>query len=96
MKLDVLNPVAKKVEKKAPSAPRLPKLDGKCIGLYWNHKSGGDAALRRTGELLKAHYPGVETKSYVGSIGGAIRHMTKDDVKLMALECAAVIGTTAD
>lgn len=34
MRLHVLNPVAQKVEKKGSSAPRLPKLEGKLIGLY--------------------------------------------------------------
>ena len=96
MKLQVLNPVAQKVEKKGPSAPRLSQLDGKTIGLYWNFKGGGDAALKRTGELLKAKYPDVETRSYVGSIGGSTRRITKDDVKRITEECAAVIGTTAD
>lgn len=96
MRLHVLHPVAQKVEKKGPSAPRLPTLEGKLIGLYWNHKSGGDAALMRAGELLKARYAGLETKLYVGSIRGSIGHATKDDVKRMAQECAAVIGATAD
>ena len=96
MRLDVLNPVAQKVEKKGPSAPRLPELERKLIGLYWNRRSGGDAALRRAGELLRAQYAGLETKSYEGSIAGSLGHKTKDDVKRIAQECAAVIGSTAD
>lgn len=97
MRLHVLNPVAQKEErKKSRSAPRLPILEGKHIGLYWNLKPGGDAALRRVGELLKARYAGLETKSYVGSIGSNIRYVTKDDVKRITQECTAVIGATAD
>ena len=96
MRLGVLNPVAQKIENRGPSAPRLPELEGRLIGLYWNLKSGGDAALRRADELLKTRYAGLQTKNYVGSIGSATRYMTKDDVKRIAQECAAVIGSTAD
>ena len=96
MKLQVLNPVAQKVEKKGASAPRLPDLEGKTIGLYWNAKAGGDAALKRAGGLLKARYAGLETRSYVGSIGGSVHCVTKEDVKRISQECAAVIGSTAD
>ncbi len=97
MKLQVLNPVAQKVESKTgSSAPRLSTFEGKHIGLYWNLKPGGDAALKRAGELLKARYTRLETKIYVGSIGAANRFMTKEDVKRIAQECAAVIGSTAD
>ena len=91
MKLQVLNPVAEKVEKKGSTVgARLSSLEGKVIGLYWNYKPGGDAALRRASELLKARYAGLETKSYDR------RRMAKDDVKRIAQECAAVIASTAD
>lgn len=96
MTLHILNPVSRKVENAGASAPRLATLAGKHIGLYWNHKPGGDAALKRVDELLKARYPGVQTKLYVGSMGGAVKSATTDDVALMVRECAAVVGTTAD
>ena len=96
MKLHVLNPVAQKVEGKGSSAPRLTKLEGKFIGLYWNFKAGGDAALNRAGELLKARYPGLDAKIYVGSMGGSNHFVTTDDAKRIAQECAAVVGSTAD
>lgn len=96
MLLSILNPVSQKVESTGTSARRLTSFDGKRIGLYWNHKPGGDAALKRVEELLKARYPGVVTKTYVGSMGGAVKSATKEDVALIARECAAVIGTTAD
>jgi hypothetical protein len=94
--LEVLNPVAQQVKKKGANAPRLAKLEGKVVGLYWNFKAGGDAAIKRTDELLKARFPRLETKSYVGSIGGANRFVTKDDVQKISQECAAVVATTAD
>ena len=96
MRLHVLNPVAEKVEEKGSSAPRLRRLEGKFIGLYWNFKAGGDAALKRAGELLKARYSGLETKLYVGSIGGSNHFVTKEDAKRIAGECVGMIGSTAD
>ena len=99
MKLHVLNPVAQtmgKGKKVSSLAPRLPKLEGKRIGLYWNHKPGGNAAVRRAGELLKARFAGLEIKNYVGSVGSSNRFATKDDVKRISDECAAVIGATGD
>lgn len=96
MRLHVLNPVAQKMEEKGSSAPRLPNLEGKFIGLYWNFKAGGDAALRRAGELLKSRFAGLETKLYVGSIGGSNHFVTKEDAKRIAGECVGMIGSTAD
>lgn len=96
MTLNILNPVSRKVENAGASAPRLSTLADKRIGLYWNHKPGGDAALNRVEELLKARYPGLQTKLYAGSMGGAVKSATTADVALMARECAAVVGTTAD
>lgn len=96
MTLHVLNPVSHKIEKAGASAPRLDALDGRTIGLYWNHKPGGESALARIDELLKARFAGVTTKYYVGSMGGAVKSATKEDVELMAAECDAVVGTTAD
>jgi hypothetical protein len=97
MKLHILNPVARKRKNKTSSvAPRIAAFEGKHIGLYWNLKPGGDFALQRAGEMLKARYAGVKTKLYVGSIGAANRFMTNDDVKRIKADCSAVIGSTAD
>ena len=96
MTLQVLNPVSRRVEEALANAPRLKNLDGKRIGLYWNHKPGGDLALQRTRDLLESRFPGLQATTYVGSIGGAYHQVTKDDVKRMAKECVAVVGTTAD
>ena len=96
MKIQVLNPVAQKVEEKGSLAPRLKSLEGKHIGLYWNFKAGGDAALKRAGQLLESRYPGVKTKHYVGSIGGSNHFVTKEDAKKIAGEAVGMIGSTAD
>ena len=94
MRLHVLNPVAQKLKKKSSSAPRLAQLEGNTIGLYWNCKAGGDAALKRVEELLKARYAGLQTKSYSKEMGDANR--AKDALKRIAQECAGVIGSTAE
>ena len=96
MTLEVLHPVSKKVENAGRSAPRLDTLDGKVIGLYWNHKPGGEAALQRVHELLTQRFSGLTTKMFVGSMGGAVKSATKENVTNIAKECAAVVGTTAD
>jgi hypothetical protein len=96
MKFQIMNPVAEKVQEKGALAPRLKSLEGKHIGLYWNFKGGGDAALKRTSELLQAKYPGVTTKLYTGSLGGSNHLVTKADAKRLAQECAGMVGTTAD
>jgi hypothetical protein len=56
-RLEVLNPAGKiqKVDKKT-LAPRPASLEGKRVGLVYNLKSGGDALLSRTAELLKEKY----------------------------------------
>lgn len=96
MQIKVLNPVARKIEKRGALAARLPRIDGGRIGLYWNLKSGGDIALQHAGELIKQRFPGIETKMYVGSVGSTHRMATKDDIRKMAEECTAVIGSTSD
>jgi hypothetical protein len=96
MKLQVVNPVAEKVEERASLAPRLASLEGKFIGLYWNYKAGGDAALKRAAELLQARFPGLGAKIYTGSLGGSNHLVTTDDAKRIAGECAGMIGSTAD
>jgi hypothetical protein len=96
MKLEILNPVARKQDKQSSAAARLSGLDGKSIGLYWNHRSGGDVALRRASELLRSQYPKLETKNVSGSMGGHGHYLTTEDAKRIAGECTAVIASTAD
>ena len=97
MSLQVLNPVAHKASKKGASAPRLTQLSGKRVGLYWNRKAGGDAALKRTETLLKERYPGIEIRSYERkSLSQDNPSAIKDDLRRIAQECTAVIGSTAE
>ncbi|MBI4337049.1 MAG: hypothetical protein HY683_04380 [Chloroflexi bacterium] len=95
-RLEVLNPVAKPREQQLRMAPRLGGLEGKTIGLYWNMKAGGDAALERVVQALAARYPGVAFKNFIGSVGFIMRHCTAEDAARIAAQCDAVVGTTSD
>ena len=95
-RLEILNPVAKTVEHSVKPAPRLRDLDGATIGLYWNMKAGGDAALDRTERLLQAKCPEARFRRYTGSVGWLMRHCTAEDADRIAAEVHAVVGTTND
>jgi hypothetical protein len=95
-RLDIVNPVAKTVEHSVKPAVRPRDLTGATIGLYWNMKAGGDAALDRTEALLAARFPSVTFKRYTGSVGWLMRHATAEDADRIASEVSAVVGTTAD
>jgi hypothetical protein len=94
--LIVRNPVAETVEFSVKPAPRRADLAHARIGLYWNMKAGGDAALDRTEQLLAARFPGATFKRYTGSVGWLMRHATAEDADRIASEVSAVVGTTAD
>jgi len=95
-RLEILNPVARTVEYSVEPAQRLRELDGATIGLYWNIKAGGDHALDRTAELLRARFPNATFKRYTGSVGWLMRHCTAEDADRIASEVQALVGTTAD
>jgi len=95
-RLEILNPVAKTVEHSVAPARRPPDLDGLRIGLYWNMKAGGDAALDRTEALLRARFPKATFRRYTGSVGWLMRHCTAEDADRIASEVQVVVGTTAD
>jgi hypothetical protein len=94
--LEIHNPVARSVEHSVKPAARLRDLEGATIGLYWNMKAGGDAALDRTEQLLRARFPGARFRRYTGSVGWLMRHCTAEDSDRIAAEVHAVVGTTND
>lgn len=94
--LEILHPVAEILPAHVPAAPRLGDLRGKTVGLFWNLKAGGDAALQAAAEGLERAHPGVAFRRYVGSVGSTYRQATPEDVARMAAECDAVIGTSGD
>lgn len=95
-RLEVSNPVAKTVEHSVKPAARPRDPSGLTIGLYWNMKAGGDAALDRTEALLRQRYPRARFRRYVGSVGWLMRHCTAEDADRIASEVHAVVGTTND
>ena len=94
--LVIRNPIAETVEFSVKPAPRRGDLAGARIGLYWNMKAGGDAALDQMEKMLGAHFPGSTFRRYIGSVGFLMRHATAEDADRMASEVDAVVGTTAD
>jgi hypothetical protein len=94
--LIVHNPVARTVEHSVKPAARLRQLDGATIGLYWNMKAGGDAALDRIADRLRARWPDLRFRRYTGSVGWLMRHCTPEDADRIASEVHAVVGTTND
>jgi hypothetical protein len=95
-RLDIVNPVAVRVEQSVKPAARQRDLSNATVGLYWNMKAGGDAALDRTEQRLGERFPGIRFRRYTGSVGFIMRHATADDADRMASEVQAVVGTTAD
>ena len=99
--LVVVNPVATPVAHTAAAttfqpAPRLPNLDGRRIGLFWNGKNHGDVALARVRDGLSKLFGDVEFNDYLGDKGGMTRFATDGLRERIARECDAVVGTTAD
>jgi hypothetical protein len=95
-RLDIVNPVAVRVEQSVKPAARQRDLSNTTVGLYWNMKAGGDAALDRAEQRLSERFPGMRFRRYTGSVGFIMRHATADDADRMASEVQAVVGTTAD
>ncbi|MFM0500420.1 UGSC family (seleno)protein [Paraburkholderia caffeinilytica] len=94
--LRVYNPVAESLESKLEPASRVPDLNGKRVGLYWNMKAGGDIALAHLAKRLHELYPSATFANYRGSVGWMMRHVTEADAARVGRECDVVIGTTAD
>jgi hypothetical protein len=95
-RLDIVNPIASRLEQSVKPSARLRDLSTVTMGLYWNMKAGGDAALDRTEQRLRERYPRIRFRRYTGSVGFIMRHATADDADRMAAEVQAVVGTTAD
>lgn len=94
--IDICNPVAAIARRTAAAAPRFASLDGKRLGLFWNNKPGGNAALRWAAKRLRERYPGITVSEYQGSVGSSTRYMTPADRERIRAECDVVIGSTAD
>ncbi|HEX7785353.1 MAG TPA: hypothetical protein VF653_03960 [Methylomirabilota bacterium] len=94
--LEIVNPIASRLEQSVKPSARPRDLSTVTVGLYWNMKAGGDAALDRTEQRLRERHPGIRFRRYTGSVGFIMRHATADDADRMAAEVQVVVGTTAD
>jgi hypothetical protein len=92
--LKILSPVAEKKREKGKAAPKLNDLRGKRIGLFWNHKPGGEIILAHTAELLKKRYSGITFRNYLGDRTTSIPPAQLEAV--VKDECDAVVASTAD
>jgi hypothetical protein len=90
-KLEVLNPVADMPSEKVIPAIRPLSLDGKRVGLYWNYKPGGNYALERVGEEIKARFDGVTVKLYPSP-----RPVPQSVLAAVKSECDVLVGSTGD
>jgi len=60
VKLEVYNPTGLEIKvKKTFEADRFDSLDGKRIGLVWNHKDYGDKVLDVVEEIFRERHPNV-------------------------------------
>jgi hypothetical protein len=72
-------------------AARVESLNGKRIGLLWNHKARGDVALDAIGKELQRRFRDVRLVHVRGT------NPTNDEVLTRAAsDCDVVIGTSAD
>lgn len=95
--LTVANPVANvEARDRIEMVGRPTDLGGKRIGLYWNMKPGGKAALEHVEDRLRMIYPDASFIHTHGSVGASVRHLTKDDADALASNCDVVVGTTGD
>jgi hypothetical protein len=85
MTLEILDPVVHAEVERVTSAPRLPTLDGKVVGLYSNNKTNATEILDMVGDILDQSY---DIKSFVRqsfSIGGDDVPEQPCDVAVLAI-----------
>jgi hypothetical protein len=90
----ILNPVAVLEYKPLSPAMRLTDLNGKKIGLYWNHKARGDIALKRISEIFSERYDGVSFEWFHTQHVGEAPKGWYENVKASGVD--GVIATTGD
>jgi hypothetical protein len=89
--LEVLNPVADMPSEMVQPAARPLSLEGKRVGLYWNYKPGGNYALERVGEAIKARFNVMSVKMY-----SSPRPVLKSVLDAVKNECDVLVGATGD
>ncbi len=100
-RLTIDNPIAEpqahqeNADRHAP-APRLDRLDGKTVALYWNGKQNGLDALARTKENLGRLFSDIRFIDVVGELGGTNRYLSAGQLEMLAQEADAAVCSTAD
>jgi hypothetical protein len=94
----LLNPVADAEVEQFNPAHRVPDLNGKTIGLFWNGKPNGDVFLNRLAERLTAGFDALtvvrmwdvepETRTALGN--------SMDNLKTMAQKADLILGASGD
>jgi hypothetical protein len=88
----LIDPVVRPIASPASLAPRLESLDGKCIGLWANHKLNSVELLREVGAELRSRYElgGIVTGTY-----SSARIMASNEWNGID-DCDAVVLATGD
>jgi hypothetical protein len=99
--LEIVNPVAtpKAAEEGSlvtATAKRPASLVGARIGLYWNGKQNGPAALARTKTLLADRYEGITFVDVIGELGGTNRYLSDTQLDMLVESVDVVVATSAD
>jgi hypothetical protein len=92
--LQIVNPTAILRYSPLPPAKRLPELNNKKIGLYWNHKARGNIALERVKELLTERYKGMTFEWFETPISMEASKEWFENVKKRGVD--GIVASTGD
>ncbi|MFC1532468.1 hypothetical protein ACFL7M_03755 [Thermodesulfobacteriota bacterium] len=92
--IEVLNPTGMKMSNAVDIAKRDKFLDGKKIGLVWNHKDYGDKLLDAVEEIFKARYPKAILSRW--QLKDCCKKPPDGEIENIAKEVDAVVYTLGD
>jgi len=88
---EVLNPVAMSESALHTGAPRLPDLNRRKIGLFWNGKPDGNVLLDAISKLLRQRFNDIDLIKFNLRIS-----VGPENIKLMAEICDGIIAAIGD
>jgi hypothetical protein len=88
---EVLNPVAITENALHMGAPRLPDLNRRKIGLFWNGKPDGNVLLDAISKLLRQQFNDIDLINFNLRIS-----VGTENIKLMAESCDGIIAAIGD
>ena len=88
---EVLNPVAMSESALHAGAPRLPDLNRRKIGLFWNGKPDGNVLLDAISKLLLQRFSDIDFIKFNLRIS-----VGPENIKLMAESCDGIIAAIGD